>query len=637
MKIVSARIKNFRGIVDTTIDLDNDVPGRVITLIGLNESGKTTILEAISNFVSTDTDTQTLVENYYTKIDSSGFVPKHRRGRFTDSVSIICEVQLNDDDIKILARAALSSANAIIEQDTFPRSIAVEKRYTFSDSKLIGQSNYWTFRVQYKKRNGTKNYTGRSKTDSVWMALVKKLNPMLPAIIYFPTFLFDVPDRIYLEELEDETIQNAYYRKVFQDILKTVDPEYSIQKHIVRRVKEAAAASGTEKFFRALLGSSIEGDIDTVVREVSNEASKVIIGAWDEIFGRKLLNKRIEFAWDFDPNQRNAVYVELYIIDGQSKYLLKERSLGFRWFFSFLLFTQFRRSGLEGRPSIYLFDEPASHLHSGAQIKLLESFEKICGPDDLIVYSTHSHYMVNPLWLEKAYIVDNKAIDLSSEDFDQFSTKPNEIEAIRYRTFVSDNPSRTTYFQPVFDALRYQISPLSFRGPAVFLEGKFDFHPFAYFAKRLQADPKLAVFPANGAGDMATLISLFRGWAVPFVILLDDDAAGRREAKRYMENYALTPSELVNLGDLVPKTKGKPFEALYGNDVEKLIERQGLKMGRKIKQEASQLFQQLLASGDYEAPVARTAKSFDLLIRKLSEMLDLSPPKKANVGKKRKT
>lgn len=635
MKIRSARIKNFRGIVDTTIDLDNDIPGQVVTLIGLNESGKTTILEAISNFVSTDTDTQTLVENYYTKIDSSGFVPKHRRGRFTDTVSIICEVELNDEDVKTLAKTALAQTNAIIDQDKFPRTIVVEKRFTFSDSKLTNQGNYWTFTVDYMKKNGTKHYKGRLNSDKVWMALVKKLNPMLPAIVYFPTFLFDVPDRIYLEEIEEESIQNAYYRKVFQDILRTVDPEYSIQKHIVKRVKEAAEASGTEKFFRALLGASIEGDIDTVVREVSNEASKVIIGAWDEIFGRKLLNKRIEFAWDFDPNQSNAVYVELYIIDGQSKYLLKERSLGFRWFFSFLLFTQFRRSGLEGRPSIYLFDEPASHLHSGAQIKLLESFEKICGPDDLIVYSTHSHYMVNPLWLEKAYIVDNKAIDLASDDFDQFSTKPNEIEAIRYRSFVSDNPSRTTYFQPVFDALRYQVSPLSFRGPAVFLEGKFDFHPFAYFAKRLGADPNLAIFPANGAGDMATLISLFRGWAVPFIILLDDDAAGRREAKRYKDEYSLTDDELINLGDLVPKTTGKAFEALYGSDVERLIEKNGFKKGRKLKQEASQLFQHLIALDDYEAPVARTAQSFELLIRKLSAALDLKAPKESKAKRKR--
>ena len=635
MKISKARIRNFRGILDTEIDLSNDIPGQVVTLIGLNESGKTTVLEALSNFVSRDTETHTLIENYYTKVDSSSFVPKHRRGRFTDNISILCDVILNDEDISKIGKYVKFSSNAIIDEKEFPKNIKVERRYSFADSKLTSQQNFWTFNVKYHKKNGTKIYRANNNSDQIWLAVVRSLNSILPAIIYFPTFLFDIPDRIYLEESESETVHNSYYRKVFQDILKTVDPQYSIDKHIVKRVKEAAEKSGVEGFFRALLGASIEGDIDTVIREVSNEASRTIMGAWDQIFGRKLLNKRIEFSWNFDPTDGNKVYVEMFIIDGQSKYLLKERSLGFRWFFSFLLFTQFRRSGSEGRPAIYLFDEPASHLHSGAQIKLLESFEKICGPDDLIIYSTHSHYMVNPLWLEKAYIVDNKAIDLSSDDFDQFNTKPNEIEAIRYRNFVSQFPSRTTYFQPVFDALRYQMSPMQFRGPAVILEGKFDYHPFVYFMKRLKADPNLAIFPVNGAGDLSTLISLFRGWAIPFLALLDDDTAGQREANRYKKDFGITDAELANLADFVPATKGKAFEALFLSDTEKMIEKYGFKAGRKIKQEASLLFQHLIAIGKFDEPVARTEAGFENLLKALSERLDLKQPTRTSAGKAR--
>ena len=40
-------IKNFKGISGSKIDLTNN---RIITLVGLNESGKTTIMEAISLF-----------------------------------------------------------------------------------------------------------------------------------------------------------------------------------------------------------------------------------------------------------------------------------------------------------------------------------------------------------------------------------------------------------------------------------------------------------------------------------------------------------------------------------------------------------------------------------------------------------
>lgn len=193
----------------------------------------------------------------------------------------------------------------------------MEKAFVFKDSTLFSQSNRWAISLSYKKRNGTKTYVAQNNSDPVWNAAITALNKRLPEIVYFPTFLFDVPDRIYLEEWDEEPVQNSYYRKVFNDVLKAVDPAYSIDKHIVKRVRDAAQASAAESFFRSLLGADIDGNIDTVVREVSNKASNVIIGAWDDIFGRKLVNKRVEFAWDFNPNNNNAVYVELFIIDGQ--------------------------------------------------------------------------------------------------------------------------------------------------------------------------------------------------------------------------------------------------------------------------------------------------------------------------------
>jgi len=49
MKYLKLNIKNFKGINKVEIDLTNS---RIITLVGLNESGKTTILEAIKLFYS---------------------------------------------------------------------------------------------------------------------------------------------------------------------------------------------------------------------------------------------------------------------------------------------------------------------------------------------------------------------------------------------------------------------------------------------------------------------------------------------------------------------------------------------------------------------------------------------------------
>jgi AAA15 family ATPase/GTPase len=48
MRYVNFTIKNFKGIQLLTFSLENVPLSRIVTLVGLNESGKTTVLEAIS-------------------------------------------------------------------------------------------------------------------------------------------------------------------------------------------------------------------------------------------------------------------------------------------------------------------------------------------------------------------------------------------------------------------------------------------------------------------------------------------------------------------------------------------------------------------------------------------------------------
>ena len=72
---------------------------------------------------------------------------------------------------------------------------------------------------------------------------------------------------------------------------------------------------------------------------------------------------------------------------------VNERSKGFKWFFSFLLFTEFRKKRTKN--ILFLLDEPASNLHSTAQAHILNALEEL-GKDSLVVYSTHSHHLINP-------------------------------------------------------------------------------------------------------------------------------------------------------------------------------------------------------------------------------------------------
>lgn len=255
-------------------------------------------------------------------------------------------------------------------------------------------------------------------------------------------------------------------------------------------------------------------------------------------------------------------------MDGEEKYELQERSLGFRWFFCFLLFTQFGIFRGEGRRAIFLFDEPASNLHSTAQLKLLASLPRVSGKGNVVIYSTHSHYMIQPFWLEQAYIVRNLALDYEDlgADGDYFSGRPTQITIQGYRDFVGQNPNQTAYFQPALDCLDYRVSPLISTKNCMIVEGKQDFYAMKYLLPALGFS-EFDILPGAGAGSMATLISLFLGWGRRFFVLLDDDKTGRKEKERYVSEYLLGPREVGTFADAQAKFSGLELENLFSDEL----------------------------------------------------------------------
>ena len=61
MNFLKFRIQNFKGIEDTTLNLNKVPSANIFTLIGLNESGKTTVLEAL-NFWSYSQESKDTIE-----------------------------------------------------------------------------------------------------------------------------------------------------------------------------------------------------------------------------------------------------------------------------------------------------------------------------------------------------------------------------------------------------------------------------------------------------------------------------------------------------------------------------------------------------------------------------------------------
>lgn len=619
MKVEKFSFRNFKGIKSTDVEIGAGSPGKVITLIGLNESGKTTILEAISNFFMGDPETKSLVETVQSREPVDALVPKSKKGIFNGNIEIAATVSLDDADIDAVCRG-IKYLNYIADRDTFARKFEIRLKFIFRDGDLHDERTTWGLRFKGKKRNGSviRDFDGSGDTRDGWLAALRVLKERAPKIVYFPTFLFTFPDRIYLrepaswEENSEQAIINRYYRRVLQDVADSIsegDPEnrISIDSQVVKRLENVKEPTGNPFAFWAYFVSQKEHDkVRSVLNRIAERMGQVVFTAWNKIFDKPTTGSRVQVDFGVDPENENAPWVQLSIFDGKSTYSLSERSLGFRWFFSFLLFTQFRKSRSDDLGSIFLFDEPASNLHALAQMRLMEGFDGIVDDRNFIVYSTHSHYLINPMWLEKAYIVRNLAIDYDADlDVGSASEPETDIEAIGYRDFVNRYPSRISYFQPALDALRFNLGPMVFGKQAVIVEGKFDFHPLEYFRRKFGKSEEYSIFPINGAGDAAPVISLLRGWGVNYLILLDDDGAGNSARRKYENDLAVPPDRVVQLSEVSERLKGKAFEAIYN----KLVDSKAGAYTEKAKPNKRayyDLFLDLISKADYETKFGST-------------------------------
>ena len=310
--------------------------------------------------------------------------------------------------------------------------------------------------------------------------------------------------------------------------------------------------------------------------------------------------------------------MEFKVKDGYSIFKVSERSLGFRWFFCFLLFTRFFR-GSEGGESIFLLDEPASNLHSKAQSKFLDSLKVIAAERNDIIYSTHSHHLINPLWLETTFIVTNgKPTDGGSPDAD-FVVEDSEIGAQFYKTFVGQNAEMSHYFQPILDRLQVSPSHLEAIREGVLTEGKSDFYILNWYKKYHDKACTLDFVPVGGATNASGLMSLYLGLALRFVFLLDSDTEGHEAKKRYLRDLPISEMRILQIGEIFSSGK-KTIEDVVSKNLKDFI---GKKYGvsRVSKKHILRAFSEAL-SGQNDLPDDKeTLDGLNVLIEALRECL----------------
>lgn len=565
-RVTGFHIKNFKGAEDVTIDLEARSSSPVLTLIGLNESGKSTLLEAVSHFVTGDKSIASLFEGSYAQASGLSLIPLHRKAAFTEKITVAGTIQLDEQDLEELSEIA-NQFKATLDRDSLKKPFQVTRTFTFEDSALKNTSSNWNLDLRVKKGRAAvyKAYVrpkkGSDESD-LWLDCILHIQSKMEQVAYFPTFLVDMPERIYLKEHENETAINRHYRYVLQDVLDSLGEELDLERHVCKRIDEFKEKEANPAWLSIFWGSPNKTPIDSVFQKLSNAITREVLGSWHNILQRAKSDMNIAVEWNVDTEKDNLPYASFFVSDGESRYAINERSLGFRWFFSFLLFTGFKQT--KSRKTIFIFDEPAANLHAKAQAELLTSFSKIATNGNKIIYSTHSHHMINPKWLSSAYIVENAALDYDKQDNFGLDTQPTRVTATPYRQFVAQFPTRSSYFQPVIEKLEYVPPEVIGSGPYLIVEGISDYYGLRLASEISGKHYKFNLVPGTGSGASGPIVSQMLGQGVSFAILLDDDKEGRKAQNNYREMWFLPETTVVTLGKILPSFENMAIEKLLG-------------------------------------------------------------------------
>lgn len=185
MRYKSFRIRNFKGIKDTTIHLDGIAGAAVFAFVGLNESGKTTVLEAIHSF-SPDVATSELIGgDEKVGVPYKDRVPRHLISTFTGEVSVLATLSVDDDKNEIAEE--FKRAGLEVDINNFPSEIVFESHQQFEDGDFKEDrfTLHTSFMVKSPKQRSWREITTeetRVKND---------IYNYTPDIAYFPTFVFD--------------------------------------------------------------------------------------------------------------------------------------------------------------------------------------------------------------------------------------------------------------------------------------------------------------------------------------------------------------------------------------------------------------------------------------------------------------
>ena len=488
MRISKFLIENYRAIEHIELNLNYSIN----PIIGINEAGKTSVLKAILSFDKTrdkfnNGEHLEYKNKYSTKptknseIEATIFLEKK------EIDTLIEDLKLKTDsiDFKILKKYNSETEFCL------KRKLSDELNYIYDNKELSSNTN-----------QKIKNF----------------LVSNLPYILYFDDFADRVPEEI---EFPSDFQKNG---KLYRNKIR--DWQEIIQEIFKRADTEGINEDKNEIPLQTYLKIENKDTKNDILSDVEDTLNKEIINEW-----KRIKKSGASFADDSDKlhlvlsNDGNTF--EFKVKDQSHKerrrtFNINERSKGFQWFFNYMIKLKFNpnyKKKLEN--SIFLLDEPGSYLHSSAQSELLKELQLV-SKKNTIIYCTHSQYLLNPKIIKLGSIKiaeKNKAL-ITLQNYGNYKSKKDKGA-----------------LSPIYQALQLNFAH-DFLGKIVITEGITDYYLFSLIQKFTNLiNKEIKIIPSSGANQSSTLISISIPFSNDFVLLLDNDKAGKVARNKYLKEF----------------------------------------------------------------------------------------------------
>lgn len=234
--------------------------------------------------------------------------------------------------------------------------------------------------------------------------------------------------------------------------------------------------------------------------------------------------ENVTLSVDFNSN---SVAFSVQTGDGETLQF-GERSNGLRWYLE--TFIDAKANNLPERNVVYLFDEPGISLHVNAQKELIRLFRDLTDKGHQVIYTTHSPYMLDT---DNDGIHRIRAVTKDEQGF-------THIYKSAYDNRISPDCQHDT-LSPIIYALGMSIQDTF--GPAkdkinIVTEGTSDYIYLFTMAKLIGIDTsKYAIIPSQGAPQCVNICAILHGWGCKYIAIYDYDTAGVESGAEIMRNH----------------------------------------------------------------------------------------------------